>query len=347
METRGVVEAEDEEPKNWRELQSLVGRDRASAPPEKDEIKSTRLTVQRSSNENSVSSSVFPRIFPVSRVDTCRTLKEHWNRQWTHWIPPYPNHNPKVAPPQPDYTIGYHTRLFPREAIRRLQGLASPSKNKLSFPVFFAELKGASGAMNVAKLQNLHNGASAVYNLLRLYEAIGLKDDFYDKAWVLALDTNGEMWRLRCHWVSRVGYECDTYYSKVLRCWAVEDPRDSVISEARASMRNIVDWMRDGLFKDLSAIVDTYENTFNARPEPEDASTLLASDHSFVDETQSVASGTRPDSDFGSQEVLETDHESVHESIESAHIDTSTTTQASSLSNATDEKKHVRTDEWK
>jgi len=35
--------------------------------------------------------------------------------------------------------------------------------------------------MNVAKLQNLHNGASAVYNLLTLYKAIGLEDDFYGR----------------------------------------------------------------------------------------------------------------------------------------------------------------------
>jgi len=108
---------------------------------------------------------------------------------------------------------------------------------------------------------------------------------------VLALDTNGEMWRLRCHWVSKGGHDRDTYYSKVLRCWAVEDPRDSVISEVRASMRNIVDWMRDVLFKDLSAIVDTYD-TFNTRPKTEDASIPLASDHSFVNETQSIGFGT-------------------------------------------------------
>ncbi len=201
--------------------------------------------------------------------------------------------------------------------------------------MFFAELKGASGAMNVAKLQNFHNGASAVYNLLRLHQVIGLEDEFYDKAWVLALDTNGEMWRLRCHWVSKGGLERDTYNSKVLRCWAVEDPRDSMISEARASMRNIVDWIRDVLFKDLSAAVDTYEN----RPELEDASISLASDHSFVDETQSVGFGTRINPTLSSQEVPETDHESIHESIESAHVDTSITTQGSSLSNAQNEKK--------
>ncbi len=76
LETRGVVEANDEEPNNWRELQLLVGRDRASAPPEEYKIKGIRVTIRRSSNENSVSSSVFPRIFPVSRVDTYYILKE-------------------------------------------------------------------------------------------------------------------------------------------------------------------------------------------------------------------------------------------------------------------------------
>lgn len=360
LETHRVIEADDEEPKNWRELQSLVGRERASAPPEDHEIKGIRVTVRRSSNENSVSSSVFPRIFPVSRVNTCHTLKEHWNRQWTHWIPPYANHNPKIAPPQPDYAIGYHTKLFPGEAIRRLQGLASPSKNKLSFPVFFAELKGASGAMNVAKLQNLHNGASAVYNMLRLHQAIGEEDGFYDRAWVLSLDTNGEMWRLRCHWVSKGDHECDTYYSKILRCWAIEDPRVAIVSEARASMRNVVDRMRDVLFKDLYAAVDTYEKTFNpqlldfkfyqtsydTQPKPEDDSVLLASDHSFVDETQSIEFGAQLNTALGSQEVLETDTESVHGSIESARVDTSISTQQSSLSKVKNDKEELRKKGW-
>jgi len=59
-------------------------------------------------------------------------------------------------------------------------------------------------------------------------------------------------------------------------------------------MRNIIDWMRGVLFKDLSAKVDTYEKTFNARLELEDASTPLASDYSFVDKTQSIDFGTQP-----------------------------------------------------
>ena len=79
----------------------------------------------------------------------------------------------------------------------RLQGLASPSRNKFSFPLFFVELKEALRAMNVVESQNLHNGASTVYNLLRLYQAVGLEDDFCDKACVLEVNTSDKMWRLR------------------------------------------------------------------------------------------------------------------------------------------------------
>jgi len=55
----------------------LVGRERVSTPPKDHEIKGIRVTVRRSSNENSVPSSVFLRIFLVSRVNTYNTLKEY------------------------------------------------------------------------------------------------------------------------------------------------------------------------------------------------------------------------------------------------------------------------------
>jgi len=63
----------------------------------------------------------------------------------------------------------------------------------LAFPIFFAELKKASRIMNVAKLQNMHNEVSVVYNLLRLHLTIDQEDDYYDQAWVLSLDINDEV----------------------------------------------------------------------------------------------------------------------------------------------------------
>ncbi len=210
--------------------------------------------------------------------------------------------------------------------------------------MFFVELKGASGAMNVAKLQNQNNGASAVYNLLKAHQAVGLESEFYDKAWVLSLDTNGEMWRLRCHWVSTDEQECHTYYSKVLRCWAVEDPRDTTILEARASMRNIIDYIREVLFIGVSAVVDNYEKvlvpelspsksrqtTNNVRPEP-DSDVQAGSNHSFTNDTQSLVFASQPNAASDIHEILETDNESVYESVEAAEVDNST--QNSSISN--------------
>ena len=50
---------------------------------------------------------------------------------------------------------------------------------KLSFPVIFTELKGVWRTIHIAKLQNQNNGASAIYNLFKVHQAIGLEDDFY------------------------------------------------------------------------------------------------------------------------------------------------------------------------
>ena len=85
-------------------------------------------------------------------------------------------------------------------------------------------------------------------------------------------------------------------------------------------MRNVVDWMRDVLFNYISDTVNIYD-TSNARPEPEDASIPLASNLSFADKTQ-----TQSKSAFSSQEILETDYDTVHDSTGLAYIDTPITT---------------------
>ncbi len=121
-------------------------------------------------------------------------------------------------------------------------------------------------------------------------------------------------------------------------------------------MRNVVNRMRDVLFKDLYAAMDIYEKTFNpqllnfksyqtsydTRSKSENDSVLLTSDHSFVDETQSIEFDAQPNTALKSQENLETDTESVHEFIESARIDTSISTQQSSLFNVKNDKEELR-----
>jgi hypothetical protein len=119
--------------------------------------------------------------------------------------------------------------------------------------------------------------------------------------------------------------------------------------------------MRDVLFKDLYSAMNIYEKTFNSqllnfkfyqisynvRSESENDSVLLASDHFFVDETQSVEFDAQLNTALRSQEILEIDSESVHEFIESAWIDISISTQQSSLFNINNDKKELRKKEWK
>jgi len=126
-------------------------------------------------------------------------------------------------------------------------------------------------------------------------------------------------------------------------------------------MRNVVNRMRDVLFKDLYSAMNIYEKTFNSqllnfkfyqisynvRSESENDSVLLASDHFFVDETQSVEFDAQLNTALRSQEILEIDSESVHEFIESAWIDISISTQQSSLFNINNDKKELRKKEWK
>ncbi len=118
--------------------------------------------------------------------------------------------------------------------------------------------------------------------------------------------------------------------------------------------------MRDVLFKDLYSAMNIYEKTFNpqlldfksyqtsynVRSESENDSVLLASDHFFVDETQSVEFDAQLNTALGSQEILEIDSESVHEFIESAWVDISISTQQSSLFNINNDKKELRKEEW-
>ncbi len=118
--------------------------------------------------------------------------------------------------------------------------------------------------------------------------------------------------------------------------------------------------MRDVLFKDLYSAMNIYEKTFNSqllnfkfyqisynvRSESENDSVLLASDHFFVDETQSVKFDAQFNTALRSQEILEIDSESVHEFIESAWIDISISTQQSSLFNINNDKKELRKKEW-
>ena len=102
------------------------------------------------------------------------------------------------------------------------------------------------------------------------------------------------------------------------------------------------------LSKKVSAVVDNYgkglvpelsqskshQTSNNVRPE---TPVQVASNYSFINETQSLGSASQPNAASETREILETDNESVHESVESAEVDDST--QDSSISDASYKEK--------
>lgn len=55
----------------------------------------------------------------------------------------------------------------------------------------------------------------------------------------------------------------------------------------------------------------SYQASYNARPKLEDTGIRLTPNYSFVDKTQSISFRTEPNTAFSSQELLETNNNSV------------------------------------
>lgn len=243
-------------PRNWDTLQNLVLQASESAPLTEHELgKIYRLISQLPfQNERHVSDALFSRFFPTGTVEDSEGLWVERNRSWSRWIPPYANQERRLGAPQPDYVVGFQLDKLPSKAAE----FARPSHGLLAFPVFFAEFKRSSNGIEVARSQNMNNGASAVYLLLRLQQELGKEqqDRFYDHAHVLSLDCNGTAWRLNCHWVSRTDNSKDIFYSKSLKAWIIDED-DKTLSEMRASLRKVAGWI-EGMFykvyKDLSSL---------------------------------------------------------------------------------------------
>lgn len=106
---------------------------------------------------------------------------------------------PEIAAPKPDRTFGWSYKAFAShiDDIRALGVHACPILTEpLVFPIFAIEIKGAQGALEVARLQNLHNGATMLSNLLYLRRNSGNMQEkmkeFFNKIYVLSFEITAE-----------------------------------------------------------------------------------------------------------------------------------------------------------
>lgn len=288
------VSGEAQSPKNIDNIEAMLRAARRSEGPSDDKIdRSLRRLYKPSKNEAKVTHEVIPCIMPMEEIADNEMLAHEYDKQFKAWdvVEPLSADSPRLTTPQPDLAIGFHSRNFDAASLQSFGGNARPCGYPLAFPVFFVECKG-KGDMDIARFQNLQNGAYAGQNLRNVYQRHNRLAEFYDIAHVMSVESNGKYVVLGCHWVCLDEGNQHTYYAKVLRSWAITDPRRGSFREARECLRNVVlDWTRTQL-NTLKALVNQCPRTLrpdsakqistnapNQQTEPDSASDVPTSSH--------------------------------------------------------------------
>ena len=127
--------------------------------------------------------------------------------------------------PKPDWTIGWSESVFSNypKAMRRLGIIMCPvaENSELAIPLFTSEVE---GNLEVARLQNLHNGATMLANLLDIWK-LGLgenTDGVFDNVHAMSLALTAQTIQLSCYSARKKDRGIE-FYGRVLCGWHLYD----------------------------------------------------------------------------------------------------------------------------
>ena len=114
--------------------------------------------------EIDVVAELFGEILPVAH-GPCSGKDDYfaYGQPWDEGVLVQPSVQPTLAVPKADRVFGWSTSAFPYPKARKpLRCIVRPVplRPQLSWPYFAIELKGKTGSLRIASLQNLHNGLS-------------------------------------------------------------------------------------------------------------------------------------------------------------------------------------------
>ena len=162
----------------------------------------------------------------------------------------------ELEQPEPDLTLGLrcemrgvdynHVFHSTREYFKQLQ----PGKDIIT-PLMTIEIKGPGGTVGQARLQNRHNAACMLSNLVALKRAAGLPSDSYcDQIQVLTIAADPNLLQISCHWIDGKGH----YYSVV-----VAEARMIDLGRVRQIARNAIDWTKGELVRLEHELISSLE----------------------------------------------------------------------------------------
>ena len=163
-----------------------------------------------------------------------------------------------LGQPEPDFTLGLRCKTraiqfgYTFDLARDYHKQLVPGKNIIS-PLLTVEAKGPAGNLNQTRIQNRHNAACMLRNIVALKRAAGLPERSYqNQILVLTIEATTAELQVSCHWTDGE----DHYLSAVIQ----EPTRMADLSMTRQLARNAIDWAKqefdkveNELFKSIEA----------------------------------------------------------------------------------------------
>ncbi|KAI4126370.1 MAG: hypothetical protein LQ347_005002 [Umbilicaria vellea] len=276
LNLRGVYFADDEPdkaPANLLMFHEAILKSRDSPEPDETDARNFRKRIRKAPNEAAIVRTVKPKIVPDEQLADDDTASMATEQLWQRANLLCPDRKPVLSTPKPDTTIGWASGIFPfPEATNLVRKAMYPlSKNlKLAWPLFTVEAKGDGGNLKVAKLQNLHNGALMLSNLLKLRRASGKEQDFFNKIHAMSLEFTSETVQLSCYWAIQDGNPSEVrYYGMSIGSWSVVDPNGKGYRDARRCTHNALDWVKDQGLVWIKSDMKLLEEGHRTEPPPQ------------------------------------------------------------------------------
>ena len=244
---------ESPQPPNFEQIHQLVfGTEREEpdiTPDQYDQYRKKVIEVS-SQNETALLYWILPYLLDHEGIVNNGWLRFDHNTRWTDQIV-FSN---ELGKPQPDNTLGLQSGIKAREyrdVISETQDYYNyihPGP-KIVCPMLTLEAKSPDKSIGEAFMQNQHNGACMVKNLVALKQAANVsQQQYHNQIQVLTIELHWQTVQISCHWTDGNG----TYYSEHLG----EPISLFNLSKARQITRNAVDWTKQELQK-LDSIIFT------------------------------------------------------------------------------------------
>ncbi|KAF2670144.1 hypothetical protein BT63DRAFT_230794 [Microthyrium microscopicum] len=195
-------------PNDLDDLEAALNASRSSPEPDEHYLVSFQRRLRNSCNEAAVVQAVMPKLVPIDqlldREDVITVPNQQWDKECA--LPRPASAQYRIPLPKPDQTIGLAASNFHayENALAHLSHSARPARSlsNLTFPLLTVEAKGDTGH-NVCRLQNLHNAAVMLHQLLRLWQDTDAEDEFFGQAMVCTISITTQTCAICHYWMER------------------------------------------------------------------------------------------------------------------------------------------------